>query len=262
MLSLVIMEAPRRPHQSCAPELDLRLWLGKIMKAGVEWLLTTATGSAELRPRIMTEREQQFYCEPSITWAQSHIRNRNVYLHKLKIMSIMCLLSVWESQLFWLKKCPKKLSIIMSHIFLSTWSVLPCPAHSTPLLLGHACRKGHVPPDMETRVVTTPWKITLQQHVLRLVSRNLCVVVSGLHLLLCVVVLHQPIRGPWLWPSGQLDAWHSLEIFHSYSFQWPTWQCLIWRLKNEDIRLILRWISHWTSIMPATSARQQLSRAE
>ena len=112
------------------------------------------------------------------------------------------------------------------------------------------------------RVVTMPWKITLKQRVLRLLSRNLCVVVSGLHLLLCVVVLNQPIRGPILWPSGQLDAWNSSGIFHSYSFQWPTWQCLIWRLKNEDIRLILRWNSYWTSIMPATSARQQLSREE
>ena len=122
----------------------------------------------------------------------------------------------------------------MSYIFLSIWSVLAWLAHSTPLLLGHACRKGHVPSDIETRVVTTPWKITLQQHVLRLLSRNLCVVVSGLHLVLCVVVLHQPIRGPRLCPSGQLEAWNSSKIFHSQSFQWPTWQCLIWRMKTYD----------------------------
>ena len=99
----------------------------------------------------------------------------------------------------------------MSHIFLSAWSVLPCAAHSTPPLLGHACRKGHVPSDIETRVLSTPWKITLKQHVLRLLSLNLCVVVSGLHLL-CVVVLHQPIRAQIMaeWPIRCMEFFRNL----------------------------------------------------
>ena len=83
---------------------------------------------------------------------------------KQKIMSIMCLFSVWESQLCLLKNVLKS-SLYNNEVhFLSTWSVCKQHAPATPLLLGHACRKCHVPLVIETRVVTMPCKITPQQH--------------------------------------------------------------------------------------------------
>ena len=87
------------------------LWLEKIMKAGVEWLLTTATGSPGWAQSSHYDweraREQQFYCEPSITWRRVTSVIETYICTKLKIMSIMCLLSVWESQQFLLKNVPK-----------------------------------------------------------------------------------------------------------------------------------------------------------
>ena len=90
----------------------------------------------------------------------------------------------------------------------STWSVWKYHAPATPLLLGHACRKCHVPVFIETRVVTMPWKITLQQH--DIVWKPLCrcfwlTLNSSLHDALRRS-FHWPIRGPSLWSSGQLEA--------------------------------------------------------
>ena len=85
------------------------LWLGKIMKAGVEWLLTTATSRAELRARIMTERAAILLRTFNYLGDGHRVTSviETYICTKQKIMSIMCLLSVWESQLCLLKNVLK-----------------------------------------------------------------------------------------------------------------------------------------------------------
>ena len=89
----------------------------------------------------------------------------------------------------------------------STWSVWKYHALATPLLLGHACRKCHVPVFLSRHV---SWQCRGKSHFNNMIlSGNLCVVVSGWHwtvlcMMLCVVVfigqrtqfmVKRPIRG-------------------------------------------------------------------
>lgn len=125
LLSLVIAGPSRRRLPRQLREISLLswsrvsgLWLGKIMKAGVEWLLTTATGRAELRARIMTERAAILlrtfnYLGDGRTVTsviETYIcRNRKNVNH----VSFVCL----RISTMFAKKCPKKLPIIIRYVF-------------------------------------------------------------------------------------------------------------------------------------------------
>ena len=189
--------APRRPRQTLitlvwAPGPGVRLWLEKIMKAGVEWLLTTATGSPGWAQSSHYDERAAILLRTFNYLAQSHIRNRNVYLHKtqnnVNHVSFVCL----RISTIFAKKCPKKLPMIMRYIFGQHqhgqfWNNTLPPRHCY-----WGTRVARVTCLKISRHVS--WQCRGKSHFNNMIlSGNLCDVVSGWHwtvlcMMLCVVV--------------------------------------------------------------------------
>ena len=164
------------------------LWLGKIMKAGVEWLLTTATNRAELRARIMTERAAILLRTFNYLGDGRRVTSviETYICTKQKIMSIMCLLSVWESQLCLLKNvlksCLYNNEVHCQHGQLVNSTLPPRHCYWVTRVVSVTCL-------LLSRHVS--WHRRAKSHPNNMIlSGNLCLdVVSGWHwMVLCVVV--------------------------------------------------------------------------
>lgn len=169
------------------------LWLEKIMKAGVEWLLTTATGSPGWAQSSHYDWERAAILLRTFNYlAQSHIRNRNVYLHKtennVNHVSFVCL----RISTIFAKKCPKKLSMIMRYIFGQHQHGQFGNITHPPRHCYWGTRVASVTCLFLSRHVS--WQCRGKSHFNNMIlSGNLCVVVSGWHwtvlcMMLCVVV--------------------------------------------------------------------------
>ena len=209
--------APRRPRHA----LITVVWAPGPGVRSVTWenyeswsWMTANNGNRQ--PRLSSElalwlRERAAILLRTFNYlAQSHIRNRNVYLHKtennVNHVSFVCL----RISTIFAKKCPKKLSMIMRYIFgqhqhgqFGNITHPPRHCYWGTRVVSVTCLFF-----IETRVVTMPWKITLQQH--DIVWKPLCrcfwlTLNSPLHDALRRS-FHWPIRGPSLWSSSQLEA--------------------------------------------------------
>ena len=193
--------APRRPRQT----LITVVWAPGPGVRSVTWenyeswsWMTANNGNRQ--PRLSSElalwlRESERAAILLRTFnylAQSHIRNRNVYLHKtennVNHVSFVCL----RISTIFAKKCPKKLSMIMRYIFGQHQHGQFGNITHPPRHCYWGTRVASVTCLFLSRHVS--WQCRGKSHFNNMIlSGNLCVVVSGWHwtvlcMMLCVVV--------------------------------------------------------------------------
>ena len=191
--------APRRPRQT----LITVVWAPGPGVRSVTWenyeswsWMTANNGNRQ--PRLSSElalwlRERAAILLRTFNYlAQSHIRNRNVYLHKtennVNHVSFVCL----RISTIFAKKCPKKLSMIMRYIFGQHQHGQFGNITHPPRHCYWGTRVASVTCLFLSRHVS--WQCRGKSHFNNMIlSGNLCVVVSGWHwtvlcMMLCVVV--------------------------------------------------------------------------
>ena len=191
--------APRRPRHT----LITVVWAPGPGVRSVTWenyeswsWMTANNGNRQ--PRLSSElalwlRERAAILLRTFNYlAQSHIRNRNVYLHKtennVNHVSFVCL----RISTIFAKKCPKKLSMIMRYIFGQHQHGQFGNITHPPRHCYWGTRVASVTCLFLSRHVS--WQCRGKSHFNNMIlSGNLCVVVSGWHwtvlcMMLCVVV--------------------------------------------------------------------------